>query len=136
MNTITPFIVETCLCCKGDSQFGEYFCYIPDCENYIAEFKSSKYKNKFSLYSDYLIENKTPIKRTKISVELDETILSIKETFRCYSGFIMLQRIENLIIKGVITEELSLEIKTFISNNAQTLTRKEFKNICKEKVLK
>ena len=136
MNTIAPLKVETCLCCKGDSQFGEYFCYIPKCENFIAEFKSYKYKCKFSLYSNYLIETKTPIKCPYVNDQLDDTILNIKETLQCYSGFIMLKRIKKLISKGVITEELSLEIKNFIIDNAQTLTRKEFKNICKKNISK
>ena len=114
----TPLI---CICCKGSLLFGEFFCYLPNCKNYLNSLRSKEYEEKIETFNNF--QNR--------SVKVDLCIMKAPEKKNCYSGYFMIKYLAKKQLELKLSGKDILNIKSTIVDKKNKITRDEFLSLCK-----
>lgn len=110
-----------CSCCKGSLLFGDFFCYLPTCKNYLNSLHSKEYEDKLKIFNIFLSN----------STETEISLMRVPEKKNSYSGYYMIKFLAKKRLNLKLSDQDIYNIKLAIKGKNNKVTRDEFLSLCK-----
>ena len=105
-----------CICCKGSLLFGEFFCYLPNCKNYLNSLHSEGYEEKLEIFETFSTR----------CASIDLCLMKAPEKKNCFSGYFMIKYLVKQQLQLKLSDQDIFNIKIIIKEKKNKITREEF----------